>query len=235
MTCASCLSGIEKALDNTDGVISARVNLMADKAVVEFVPARVSPERLEQAVRELGYEASMAEDAAAVLDREQAARRRELRRQAIYLWLSVPLSIVMLGTFRDYWVFRRLPKSLGHAHLPWAFATPVVLGAGWQFLTNSYRGLRRGATDMNLLYATGIGAAYLIAVINTLWPRAGFGAPEAALFESVAGGQRFYFCNRACKEAFDRNPESCVSRLGGAAGRGPGYGQHRRHRCGHCC
>ncbi|MEW6244524.1 MAG: hypothetical protein AB1497_09755 [Bacillota bacterium] len=95
----------------------------------------------------------MAEDAAAVLDREQAARRREIRRRAIYLWLSVPLSaIVMLCTFRDYWVFRRLGEFLGHPYVPWAFSIPVVMGAGRQFFANSYRGLRRGVTDINLLY-----------------------------------------------------------------------------------
>ncbi|MEW6244525.1 MAG: heavy metal-associated domain-containing protein [Bacillota bacterium] len=46
VTCASCVNSIEKSLDNTDGVISARLNLIAGKAVVEFNPARVSPERL---------------------------------------------------------------------------------------------------------------------------------------------------------------------------------------------
>ncbi|MHB8985561.1 MAG: HAD-IC family P-type ATPase [Eubacteriales bacterium] len=39
---------------------------------------------------------------------------------------------------------------------------------------------------MNLLYATGIGASYLIAVINTLWPNAGFGGPKATFYESAA-------------------------------------------------
>ncbi len=39
---------------------------------------------------------------------------------------------------------------------------------------------------MNLLHATGIGASYLIAVINTLWPDAGFGGPKATFYESAA-------------------------------------------------
>lgn len=38
---------------------------------------------------------------------------------------------------------------------------------------------------MNLLYATGIGAAYLIAVINTFWPDAGFGGREATFYEAA--------------------------------------------------
>ncbi|MBI1877228.1 MAG: copper-translocating P-type ATPase, partial [Chloroflexi bacterium] len=63
---------------------------------------------------------------------------------------------------------------------------PIVLGPGRQFFTNSWRGLRHGVTDMNLLYATGIGAAYGIAVINTLFPSAGFGGEGATFFESAA-------------------------------------------------
>ncbi|HEX9676335.1 MAG TPA: copper-translocating P-type ATPase, partial [Anaerolineales bacterium] len=64
--------------------------------------------------------------------------------------------------------------------------TPIVLGPGRQFFSNSWRGLRHGVTDMNLLYATGIGAAYGIAVINTLFPQAGFGGEGATFFESAA-------------------------------------------------
>jgi cation transport ATPase len=59
-------------------------------------------------------------------------------------------------------------------------------GPGRQFFVHSWNGLRRGVTDMNLLYATGIGAAYLIAVINTFWPHAGFGGREATFYEAAA-------------------------------------------------
>lgn len=59
--------------------------------------------------------------------------------------------------------------------------------------------------------------------------------PAKAAGSSVYGGETFYFCNRACKEAFDRNPERYVSRPGGAAGHGHGHGEDQRHGCGHCC
>ncbi|MBI2328810.1 MAG: heavy metal translocating P-type ATPase, partial [Chloroflexi bacterium] len=39
---------------------------------------------------------------------------------------------------------------------------------------------------MNLLYATGIGAAYGIAVVNTFWPNAGFGGKEVTFYEAAA-------------------------------------------------
>jgi P-type Cu+ transporter len=67
-----------------------------------------------------------------------------------------------------------------------ALTIPVVVGPGRQFFSHSWRGLRRGVTDMNLLYATGIGASFLIASINTIWPNAGFGGKEATFFESAA-------------------------------------------------
>jgi Cu+-exporting ATPase len=66
-----------------------------------------------------------------------------------------------------------------------ALTTPIVFGPGRQFFVNSWNGLRRGVTDMNLLYATGIGAAYMIAVINTFWPGAGFGGEKAVFYEAA--------------------------------------------------
>src|SRR3970282_1781295 len=61
-----------------------------------------------------------------------------------------------------------------------------AFGPARQFFSASLNGLRRGLTDMNLLYATGIGAAYFIAVVNTFWPDAGFGGRDATFYESAA-------------------------------------------------
>src|SRR5512147_2725931 len=79
-----------------------------------------------------------------------------------------------------------IPVWLGEKWLLGLLTTPIVFGPGRQFFANSFRGLRHGVTDMNLLYATGIGAAYGIAVINTLFPDAGFGGKGATFFESAA-------------------------------------------------
>jgi len=87
----------------------------------------------------------------------------------------------MLGPFKAF-----VPVWLSYKWVIGLLTTPIVLGPGRQFFTNSWRGLRHGVTDMNLLYATGIGAAYAIAVINTLFPNAGFGGEGATFFESAA-------------------------------------------------
>ncbi|MBC7326067.1 MAG: HAD-IC family P-type ATPase, partial [Moorella sp. (in: Bacteria)] len=96
-------------------------------------------------------------------------------------------TLVMIGMFCDMWIFPYfVPKWLGNVYVLWALTTPVAFIPGWQFFIHSWNGLKRGTTDMNLLYATGIGAAYIIATINTLWPEAGFGGRGATFFESAA-------------------------------------------------
>src|SRR5438445_728751 len=79
----------------------------------------------------------------------------------------------------------RVVTDIGY-EVPLARLDLLVLGPGRQFFVNSWNGLRRGLTDMNLLYATGIGAAYLIAVINTFFPDAGFGGEKATFYEAAA-------------------------------------------------
>ncbi|MFQ5990229.1 MAG: HAD-IC family P-type ATPase, partial [Candidatus Methylomirabilales bacterium] len=56
MHCAGCASQIEKALGGVPGVENSSVNFGVERAEVRFDPARTSPERLYQAVRDLGYE-----------------------------------------------------------------------------------------------------------------------------------------------------------------------------------
>jgi Cu+-exporting ATPase len=56
MTCASCVSHVQRALNKMDGVDEAVVNLATEQATVRFVPALVSPEALGQTVRDAGYE-----------------------------------------------------------------------------------------------------------------------------------------------------------------------------------
>ncbi|MDR5695059.1 MAG: heavy metal translocating P-type ATPase [Armatimonadota bacterium] len=188
MTCASCVAAIEGAVSNLEGVEKVVVNLNAGTARVWYYPGIVTPSQIKRAIRDLGYGASERLEGPEALDREREARQREIRRQGIWMLVSWPLALlVMIGTFREMWILPRfVPEILSNRLVLFALTTPIVFGPGWQFFVNSYRGLRHGVTDMNLLYATGIGSAYLIAVINTFWPDAGFGGPRATFYEAAA-------------------------------------------------
>ncbi len=188
MSCASCASKIEAAVGALEGIASVVVNVPAGVAKVRYFAGMANPADIRRSIRDLGYQVEERAEGQAALDREREARRRELRHQGFWMLVAWPLaSLIMLGTFRDYWILPRfVPEFLASRLVLFLLTTPIVVGPGWQFFLNSFRGLRRGVTDMNLLYATGIGAAYLIGVVNTFWPAAGFGGEKAVFFESAA-------------------------------------------------
>ncbi len=189
MTCASCVGHVEGALKELRGVQEAVVNLGLNTARVVYIPGVVSTSTMKRAVREVGYEAQERSEGADALDRERQAREEEIKLQGRNLLIAGIIGlVVMIGTFYEMLgpLKAFVPEFLSYKWVIGLLTTPIVFGPGRQFFTNSWRGLKHGVTDMNLLYATGIGAAYGIAVINTLFPKAGFGGEGATFFESAA-------------------------------------------------
>jgi P-type Cu+ transporter len=188
MHCAACVANVETAVAALPGVAKVTVNLAAGAAHIEYAPDITPLSTIIAIIKDLGYEAAERVSAQDAFDREREARQKEIRRQRINLIIAWTVgAIVMLGTFQPYWIFPRfLPEIMNNKIFLFVLTTPIVFGPGRQFFINSWNGLRHGLTDMNLLYATGIGAAYLIAVINTFLPEAGFGGREATFYEAAA-------------------------------------------------
>ncbi len=189
MTCVSCVDHVESALRELNGVTASVVNLGLGTAKVTFVPGLVSVSAMKRAVREVGYEAQERSEGTDTLDRERKAREDEIKIQGRNLIIAGIIGlVVMIGTFYEMLgpLKAFVPVWLSYKWVIGLLTTPVVFGPGRQFFSNSWRGLKHGVTDMNLLYATGIGAAYGIAVINTAFPNAGFGGEGATFFESAA-------------------------------------------------
>lgn len=186
MNCAGCVAKVEKALKSSPGVTDVAVSLGTGTARVRGYAGVMRKQALIGSVITLGYKAEERLEGQAQLDREQQLRAAELRHQKINMWMVWPLAIIiMVLTFQGMWIIPSLMPTSVKNWVLLALTIPVVVGPGRQFFSHSWRGLRRGVTDMNLLYATGIGASFLIAAINTIWPDAGFGGKEATFFESA--------------------------------------------------
>lgn len=63
MTCASCVSNIERNLQKEDGILSVLVALMAGKAEIKYNPEVIQPPEIAQLIQDLGFEATVMEDA----------------------------------------------------------------------------------------------------------------------------------------------------------------------------
>ncbi|MDO8579104.1 MAG: heavy metal translocating P-type ATPase [Dehalococcoidales bacterium] len=186
MTCAGCVANIEQAAGDLPGVSKIIVSLNTETGSVEYASGITSLAEIKKTIVDIGYGVEEKVEGQQALDREQEARRNDVRRQLINLIVAGTLGlIVMIGMLQPYW-FKFLPAWLNNKVFLFFLTTPIVFGPARQFFVHSWNGLRKGVTDMNLLYATGIAAAYGIAVINTFWPDAGFGGKEVTFYEAAA-------------------------------------------------
>ena len=213
MTCSSCVANVEKVVSELPGVGKVVVSLNTESAQVEYAPDINSLADIKRAIESIGYGASEKDEGQEALDREQEARRRDVRRQLINLIAAGTLGmLVMIGMLQPYW-FKFLPSWTNNKVLLFFLTSPIVFGPGRQFFVNSWNGLRRGITDMNLLYATGIGSAYGIAVINTFWPNAGFGGREATFYEAAALLTAFIILGRYLEAVTRGRTSEAIRRL----------------------
>ena len=60
MTCNHCVHAVKSALEELAGVRSARVDLDAGTAVVDYDDAKTSPREMQAAVADAGYQAQEA-------------------------------------------------------------------------------------------------------------------------------------------------------------------------------
>ncbi len=167
MHCASCALNIETALKKTGGIVSADVSFPLERARITYDPELISVSDMIKTIESVGYTASEKLEKSDA-DREQRAREEEIKRQRINfiiaLVLAIPISLGDMGRNLG-WTF--VPEILKNDYLLFILATIVMLFPGRQFFEGTYKGLKHGMTDMNLLIATGTGAAYTISVAAT--------------------------------------------------------------------
>ena len=177
MSCASCVSRVEEALERHAAVLKASVNLASENARVRYLPALADPADLVAAVEEAGYDAEVHEAAADRPDRERAARESEYRglKRSLVLAaaLTLPIFVLDMGGHLippfHVWVH----QTLGTQNLYLLFfvlASGVQFGPGLRFYRKGWPALLRGAPDMNSLVMLGTSAAYGYSVVATFAP-----------------------------------------------------------------
>ncbi len=176
MTCASCVARVERALNKLDGVVETSVNLATERATVRFRPG-VPLGRLEEAVRNAGYEVRQVADGQQREQVEREARdhatlalKRDLLIAAIF---TLPLFIADMGAMLvppfGAWLEQAVPFQT-QALIMFALASVVQFGPGRRFYRYGVPALLKGAPDMNSLVVLGTSAAYGYSLVATFWP-----------------------------------------------------------------
>ena len=174
MTCASCVSRVERALKKVPGVTEASVNIATESARITFAPAEQMEAQLRRAVRNAGYEPRTEAQMEA---HDDAAPWAGFAPVAVGLLLSAPLVLPMVGDlFGRHWM---LP-----AWVQFLLATPVQFVLGARFYKAGWHSLKALTGNMDLLVAIGTTAGW--ALSTWLWLTAPSGALVHLYFEGSA-------------------------------------------------
>ena len=167
MHCSSCAGVIEKSLKKVDGVVDARVNFVAEKAMVSFDLMKVKEENLIKAVERTGYRAVVSDpnNTKEETEKQQAQIGGYFKK---FIWsfiFSFPMIYFMLfDFFPGIWGASILLPYVGI--VSFILSTPVqfIIGAG--FYRGMISGLKMKTFNMDSLIAIGTSVAYFYSVVN---------------------------------------------------------------------
>ena len=159
MTCAACVTRVEKVLKRVPGVEAAEVNLATNRARVHAGP-EVILAALTEAVSRAGY-------SAVPVEQVKHAKPDPLWPVLVAAALTLPLVLPMLAD----------PFGYGHVLMlpPWVqflLALPVQFGFGARFYVAAWKSLRGGSASMDVLVALGTTAAFVLSTGEMIvaWP-----------------------------------------------------------------
>lgn len=160
MTCASCVSRVEKALVRSPGVEAASVNLATEQAKVRLKPSsEATIDSVIASIEKTGYTATIStpHGNAQVNDSHSFWGSDGLGRVLLSFALSAPLFLPMfLMPLGIHWELSAKWQII--------LATPVQFVLGWRFYKAGLKSLLAGAGNMDLLVALGTSAAYGLSV-----------------------------------------------------------------------
>ncbi|HEU5352260.1 MAG TPA: heavy metal translocating P-type ATPase [Terracidiphilus sp.] len=184
MSCAACQHHVEQALRSTEGVESARVDLMAHRASIVFDPSIAPPETLIESIRSAGYDAVLPRpgqsDSETETDRaasDNAAKATvTIVAGALAMLLAMPLGAHMGPV--DTFLMRAIPAlyAVPADMLRWSLlllTTVLLLWAARGIYASAIRGIFHAVTNMNTLVTLGTGVAYVYSAYATLDPAPG--------------------------------------------------------------
>lgn len=170
MVCAMCVGALEIALKKLDGVIDARVNLAAEKAYVTYNPRMTSLADMKKAIEETGYQYLGVAGEEISQDLEKKALEKDLLEKKRRIIIGFATSFFLMALM--YLPLHSVPAlhflmSIPMGYIMLVISLPVFIYVSGPIFSASFRALRNRNLNMDVMYAMGIGVAYLASVLGT--------------------------------------------------------------------
>ncbi len=160
MTCASCVAHVEGGLADTQGVVSASVNLATERATVKYIPSITSRDDLIKAVADTGYKVLEMEsiEGEDEVDQEERKMAESLFRVRVAWAFTLPIILWMFAEmfFGIVWPNETI-FNLGMIIL----ALPVLFWVGWPTYRGAWAAVTHKHANMDTLIALGTGVSLL--------------------------------------------------------------------------
>lgn len=170
MVCAMCVGALEIALKKLDGVVETNVNLAAEKAYVTYNPRMISLEDMKKAIEETGYQYLGVAGEEAAADLEKEVRERDLkdkRRRIVIGFVTSFFLMALMYLPLDRVIPMDVLMAIPMTYLMLVISAPVFVYVSYPIFTAALRALRNRNLNMDVMYAMGIGVAYVSSILGT--------------------------------------------------------------------
>jgi Cu2+-exporting ATPase len=208
MTCASCAASVESVLKHTEGVFDASVNFANSSVLVEY-DKELSPNQLQNALREVGYDIIIdAENPSEVQQELQQKHYEDIKNRTI--WSAIlTLPIFVLGMFFMQWEPGKWISLV--------LTFPVLFWFGRSFFVNAFKQAKHGKANMDTLVALSTGIAFIFSVFNTFFPEFWLsrGIEPHVYYEAATVIITFISLGKLLEEKAKSNTSSAIKKLMG--------------------
>ncbi|EKZ9010406.1 heavy metal translocating P-type ATPase [Vibrio alginolyticus] len=172
MTCASCVSSVEKALNNVEGVEKAQVNLAEQSALV--FASQDSDDLLNaivESVKHAGYQAEILQDAATQQEKQAQQQREQQKRFKLdaIAGLVVGAPLMIWGVAGGNMMIRNTNDQLAWGAIG-IVCLLLLATAGKHFFSNAWLAATHKRATMDTLVALGTGAAWFYSMLVVIFP-----------------------------------------------------------------
>lgn len=174
MSCAACSSRVAQAVSKLAGVTECNVNLLTNTLTVT---GTASDKAIIAAVKRAGYGAAVPDASPG----QTAPRRHEIKWQLWRLLASIVLTVVLM-----FFAMGTTGLSLVASGFVQAGLTVTIMLLNYKFFVNGFRGIFKGAMNMDTLIALGSGVAFGYSIYVLIALSVGAQANGVFYFEAAA-------------------------------------------------
>ena len=166
MTCSSCQSHIQKAIENLDGILSCNVNLLTNSMNVEFDESKLSIQKIISTVNSIGYKAQIKE--------EKKVLSKKKDKELFKLIISFSLLIILMYVSMGHMVNLPLPSFLlGHENsvyfaLVQLFLTIPILIIYRRYFISGIKKIIKRNPNMDSLISIGSSASLIYGLVSII-------------------------------------------------------------------